>query len=183
MKPELTTLISIAALSLPATAWAQDTEGPRESEETATLLAKVAELEAHLQALSDRLDEDELADLLEKAEMTALAPADEERPEDRTFIAAGRALQKTNPEISVSGDLLWELPIDDDFRAGEPYGLGMPIRAFGVLNEDFPPKSAGHGIARPVIFVVDSNGVIRGRFSESNSRDRPDIDAVLNTLE
>jgi peroxiredoxin len=57
------------------------------------------------------------------------------------------------------------------------------IRAFGVLNEDFPPKSVGYGIARPVIFVVDAHGVIRGRFSESNYRERPDIDAVLNTLE
>lgn len=57
------------------------------------------------------------------------------------------------------------------------------IQAFDVLNEDFPPKSAGYGIARPVIFVVDSNGVIKGRFSESNYRERPDMDTVLNTLD
>lgn len=193
MKPELTTLISIAALSLPATAWAQDTEGPRESEETATLLAKVAELEAHLQALSDRLDEDELADLLEKAEMTALAPADEERPEDRTFIAAGRALQKTNPEISVSGDLLWELPIDDDFRAGEPYGLGMPIRAFGVHMQSvldpysvakiafelFPDPAAPVNLEEVYITwfgVIPNVSLTFGRF-------RPDFGAVQRSHE
>ncbi len=127
-----TTALLLAALALPAVALAQDAEEPEETDETAALEAKVAELEAQLQALSDRLDEDELAELLEKAEMTALAPAEEERPEDRTFIAKGRALQTTNPEISISGDLLWELPIDDEFRNGTPYGMGMPVRAFGV---------------------------------------------------
>jgi len=132
VKPVTTTLYILAALALSGSALAQDAEETEQTDETAALEAKVTELEAQLQALSDRIDEDELASLLEKAEMTALAPAEEERPEDRTFIAAGRALQKTNPEISISGDLLWELPIDDEFRNGTPYGMGMPVRAFGV---------------------------------------------------
>lgn len=57
------------------------------------------------------------------------------------------------------------------------------IRAFGVLNEDFPPKSTGYGIARPVIFVVGSDGVIRNRFSKSDYRERPEIDSVLDALD
>jgi hypothetical protein len=134
VKPLTSTLLILSSLALPAVALAEDTEAeaPPAADQTADLEAKVTELEAQLQAMSDRLDEGELQALIDKANVAALSPAEEEPPENRVFVAAGRAMQRTNPEISVSGDLLWELPIDDGLRDGTPYGLGMPVRAFGV---------------------------------------------------
>lgn len=56
------------------------------------------------------------------------------------------------------------------------------IRAFDILNEQHEPGSRAHGIPHPIIFVVDSRGVIRLRFSEEHYRDRPKIDRVLETI-
>lgn len=56
------------------------------------------------------------------------------------------------------------------------------IRAFGVLDEEQQPGSFGHGIAHPIIFVVDKNGVVRARFSEGFYMQRPDIDQVLDAV-
>lgn len=56
------------------------------------------------------------------------------------------------------------------------------IRAFGVLNEEHEPGSYFHGIAHPIIFVLDGKGVVRARFSERNYSDRPDVGGVLGAL-
>jgi len=56
------------------------------------------------------------------------------------------------------------------------------IRAFGLLNEDHPPGTFGHGIPHPIVFAIDPKGVIRHRFSEASYRRRPDIDVVLKVL-
>jgi len=52
------------------------------------------------------------------------------------------------------------------------------IRAFGVLDGRYP----GHAIARPIVFVIGPDGVIRQRFSEGHYTERPDIDLLLKTL-
>ena len=96
------------------------------------LEAHIAELEAQLAVLSERMDEDELQAMLERAELATMAPPEETRPEDRVFLERSRAMQAANPEISVSGDLLAELPIGADFMDGRPTGIGMPIRAMGL---------------------------------------------------
>ena len=56
------------------------------------------------------------------------------------------------------------------------------IGAFGVLDRTIAPGSPGYGIARPIIFAIDADGVIRHRFSKSDYTIRPDIDSVLETL-
>lgn len=57
------------------------------------------------------------------------------------------------------------------------------IRAFGVLNDRFPPGSPGHGIAHPIIFVIDPNGVITHRFSKEDYELRPEVEIVLDALQ
>lgn len=61
-------------------------------------------------------------------------------------------------------------------------GKSEIIRAFDILNEEHEPGSRAHGIPYPIIFVVDSRGVVRLRFSEEHYRDRPKIDRVLETI-
>ena len=103
-----------------------------EPDDLESLRERLQQLEQELAEVKEQLAEDELRELIERAEMAASAPPEEERPEDRTFVAASQSLQVTNPEISVAGDFLAELVIDDAFRDGEPIGTGMPIRAMSV---------------------------------------------------
>lgn len=56
------------------------------------------------------------------------------------------------------------------------------ISAFGLINERFPRSSRWYGIALPMLFVIDSKGVITHRFSNTNYRVRPDSDMVLRML-
>jgi peroxiredoxin len=51
--------------------------------------------------------------------------------------------------------------------------------ALGVLNKDYAPGSRAYGIPEPGIFLVDTNGVIRFKFSEQDYRVRPDFAEVL----
>jgi peroxiredoxin len=56
------------------------------------------------------------------------------------------------------------------------------IRAFGLLNEAYPPGSFAHGVPYPMIFVIDPDGIVRHRFSEEAYQRRPEIDLVLDAL-
>ena len=56
------------------------------------------------------------------------------------------------------------------------------IRAFGLINDSFPPNSPWHGFAHPMILVADPGGIVRHRFSERGYRQRPKIDEVLAAL-
>ncbi len=56
------------------------------------------------------------------------------------------------------------------------------IRAFGVLNPNYPPGSPGHGVAVPIVFAIGPDGVITHRFSVGNYQDRPDIGRVMEVL-
>ena len=56
------------------------------------------------------------------------------------------------------------------------------IRAFGLLNEDYPVGSYAHGVAHPITIVFDANGVVTHRFSRRGYVQRPNIDAVLTEL-
>lgn len=56
------------------------------------------------------------------------------------------------------------------------------IPAFGIENPQFKKGSAWYGIAHPMIFAVAPDGVVRHRFSQTNYRDRTDIDLILDIL-
>ncbi len=53
------------------------------------------------------------------------------------------------------------------------------INALGIRNLDYEPGHRIYGIPYPGIFLLDSNGVIKFKFSEESYRDRPDFVAVL----
>lgn len=56
------------------------------------------------------------------------------------------------------------------------------IKAFGVVNESFPKNVPWYGVAVPIIFVTNAEGVITRRFSEVPYTNRPKIDLVLNAI-
>ncbi len=99
------------------------------------LQERVAELEEEMQALTERAEQDELEKLVAEAEAAADAPEEEEAPEERTFLWGALALQKLNPELSVSADFLAGLIIDDaknpHFYAGADDRSTMVIRELG----------------------------------------------------
>ena len=58
----------------------------------------------------------------------------------------------------------------------------MVIGAFGLIDEAVPRDSKWHGFAHPVIFVIDPDGVIRHRFSETNYEVPPNVDRIFEVL-
>jgi peroxiredoxin len=76
-------------------------------------------------------------------------------------------------------------------RFAEARGIGYSIladpkseiiRAFGLLNESYPPGHFAHGVPYPMIFVTDAAGIVRHRFSEEAYQQRPEIDLVLDAI-
>lgn len=53
------------------------------------------------------------------------------------------------------------------------------IRALKILNEEHAPGSFAHGVPHPMVFVIDSGGTLRARFSETNYTHRPDKKEVM----
>lgn len=53
------------------------------------------------------------------------------------------------------------------------------VLAFGILNDSYEPGHRAYGIPHPGIFLLDSTGIVRAKFSEERYQDRPSIDRVL----
>jgi DsbC/DsbD-like thiol-disulfide interchange protein len=53
------------------------------------------------------------------------------------------------------------------------------IRAFGILNDNFPPDHPWHGVPFPGTYVVNEQGVIIEKYFEEDHRERYTASAVL----
>ena len=97
------------------------------------LKKKVEQLEEELQDIKNRLEEQELEQLIQQAETEAVTAPDEPKGlKEKVFITASRSLQMLNPEISVSGDFLAQFVADEGFYASEHDRSGLPIRALDM---------------------------------------------------
>ncbi len=56
------------------------------------------------------------------------------------------------------------------------------IRAAGLLDGQYPPNAWAHGVAHPMILVLDADGAVRHRFSKKGYWSRPTVDIVLEAL-
>lgn len=56
------------------------------------------------------------------------------------------------------------------------------IEGFGLIDPSMPKTSRWYGFARPMIVVLDAEGIVRHRFSSRDYRDRPEFDAVLEVI-
>jgi len=79
-------------------------------------------------------------------------------------------------------------PNETSRKFSEKHGIEFPIfrdvnakyvRQFGILNEKYEPGDWAWGIPHPGMFLVDGDGVIRGKFAEEDYRKRPAFDIVL----
>jgi len=56
------------------------------------------------------------------------------------------------------------------------------IRKLGLLNESYSRGSYAYGVAHPIILVLNRNGRVTHRFSNTGYFSRPSIDLVLKAL-
>jgi hypothetical protein len=85
------------------------------------------------------------------------------------------AISYDTPEILAAfaermGGLSYPLLADPDSSV---------IEAFGVLNRNVPEDHAWFGMARPVTFIVDADGVVTSKYFEPGHRQRVTADSVL----
>lgn len=64
------------------------------------------------------------------------------------------------------------------------------IDAFGIRNNNYPEDHYGYGVPHPIIFVLDTDGVIQDKLyekdwntNERSYRQRPEISAILASLD
>lgn len=56
------------------------------------------------------------------------------------------------------------------------------IKAFGILNEDFPEDSPYYGVPHPKIYVVNSAGVIKEILANEGYKVRPSIEKIVAAI-
>jgi hypothetical protein len=155
-----------------------------------------------LEQLEQRFEEESTARLLQDAQSEALAGREEPRPEQREFLEGGLALQKLNPELTVSGDFLGALVLDGDrFYAGEDDRSSLGVREVGLhLQHVLDPYSLfktalaispEHGLALEEVYVtwaglLPSLGLTVGRFRQGfgtlNRWHEHDLDQTTHPL-
>ena len=57
------------------------------------------------------------------------------------------------------------------------------VRRFNLLDPQYPPGHRAHGVPRPIIFVIDRQGVIRAKLYEEAYQKRPPASLVLQTID
>lgn len=73
-------------------------------------------------------------------------------------------------EFEMKYDIVYPVLHDPDSRA---------IRLLGIFNDSYEPDSKYYGVPHPGIFLIDSDGILRGKFAEEGYRDRPLIADLL----
>ena len=56
------------------------------------------------------------------------------------------------------------------------------IEGFGLIDPSLPKTNRWYGFARPMIVVLDAEGIVSHRFSTRDYRDRPEVDAEIAAL-
>ncbi len=126
---------------------AAESSEPISAQETAELRDRIRKLEQKLETLSQKQEDEELAAIIREAETEAEAPTTEEKPEEREFLWGALALQKLNPEISIGGDVLTTLVLNEDkFYAAENDRSGFTLRSLGIhVQHQLDPYSLFKG--------------------------------------
>jgi len=57
------------------------------------------------------------------------------------------------------------------------------IDRYNLRDPQYPPGNRAYGVPRPIIFVLDSQGVIKAKFFEESFKYRPRITTVISKLD
>ena len=57
------------------------------------------------------------------------------------------------------------------------------IDRYNLRDPQYPPGNRAYGVPRPIIFVLDSQGVIKAKFFEDSFKYRPRITTVISKLD
>lgn len=57
------------------------------------------------------------------------------------------------------------------------------IDRWGLRDPQYPPGNRAHGVPRPVIYVIDRQGVIRASLAEETFQKRPPVGEVLKAID
>ena len=57
------------------------------------------------------------------------------------------------------------------------------IDRYNLRDPQYPPGNRAYGVPRPIIFVLDAQGVIKAKFFEESFKYRPRITTVISTLD
>lgn len=96
---------------------------------------------------------------------------------------AGDLAQLGYPLVAVSYDSPEVLS-----RFARQHGLTYPllsdqesrmIDAFDIRDPQYKPNSFAYGVPRPVIFVIDADGVVRAKLAEEGYKTRPALAAIM----
>jgi len=75
------------------------------------------------------------------------------------------------------------------FRARREIGFTLlsdtgsdTIKAFSLLDPQYPPGHRAHGVPQPAIFVISRSGVVQAKLAEEGYRNRPPVNAVLDAV-
>src|SRR5271169_7228341 len=57
------------------------------------------------------------------------------------------------------------------------------IDRYKLRDPQYPPGNRAYGVPRPIIFVLDPDGIIKAKLYEESFKDRPPVTAVISKLD
>ena len=57
------------------------------------------------------------------------------------------------------------------------------IDLYKLRDPQYPPGNRAYGVPRPIIFILDKNGIIRSKLYEESFKVRPPVSAVITALD
>jgi peroxiredoxin len=104
------------------------------------------------------------------------------------------ALKDAQAELQAEGYSLVAISYDApdvlaQFRIRREIGYALlsdtgsaTIRAFNLLDPQYPPGHRAHGVPQPAIFVLSRAGVVQAKLAEEGYRNRPPVAAVIGAV-
>lgn len=105
------------------------------------------------------------------------------------------ALKEAQAPLAAKGYSLVAISYDTpevlaQFKARRDIGYALvsdetsrTIKAFRILDPQYPPGHRAHGVPQPAIFVVSRSGVVQAKLAEEGYRNRPPVSAVIGAVD
>lgn len=88
------------------------------------------------------------------------------------------ALSYDNPETLQAFTVKWHIAYT---FLSDP--KSEVIDLYKLRDPQYPPGNRAYGVPRPIIFILDRNGVIKSKLYEESFKVRPPVTAVISKLD